>query len=68
MAGFSIQSRHVACVRVAIGIAVFDIKNENEVVAVGKLLIVAHTGVPSVGVVALVESSVFLVKKFCRWW
>ena len=56
-----IQTRHVACVRVAIGVAVFHIKYENKVVAVSEI----HGQFPSV---VEVDSSVFLVKKSCRWW
>ena len=68
MARFGIQARHIARVRVAVGVAVFDIKNQHKVVAVGEGLGGAHAGVPSVLVVVCAVASVFLLKKSCRWW
>ena len=72
VAGLSIQARHVACIGVSVGVTVFDIKDQNEVVSVSEAFVGAHAVIPSrdaVWVLALVvESSVFLVKKSCRWW
>ena len=62
--GFSIQARHVAGIRIAIGVAVFHVEDENKVVAVCEWMGGGHADAPSV----LVESSGFLLKKSCRWW
>ena len=69
VAGLGVQARHVARIGIAIRVAVFDIKNQNKVVTVGKVFIGAHAAGPSEdGVLVEALSSVFLVKKSCRWW
>ena len=58
--GLSVQARHVACIRVTIGVSIFHVKDENKIVTVSEI----HAGVPSE--VGLLLSSAFLVKKSCR--
>ena len=59
VAGFRVHARQVAGVGVAVGVAIFHIKEEHEVIAVGQAHLVSPSGV-------LVVSD--LVKKVWRWW
>ena len=67
MTRFRIKPGHVARVRVAVGVAVFHVKNQYKVVAVGKVHDQFPSGVEGDDGVALGASG-FLVKKAWRWW
>ena len=60
MIGLRIETRQVAGIRIAIGIAAGDVEQENEVVAIGDD---GHFAVSSEAV-----SSLWDLKKSLRWW